>query len=30
MASLQLDSSGLLTEQVDWNHVANKPGLLLA
>jgi hypothetical protein len=25
-----LDSSGLLTEQVDWSHVANKPGLLLA
>src|SRR5437870_9757169 len=25
-----LDSSGLLTEQVDWSHVANKPGLVLA
>src|SRR3989442_7670649 len=25
-----LDASGLLVEQVDWNHVANKPVLVLA
>src|SRR2546422_10868232 len=25
-----LDSNGLLVEQVDWSHVANKPSLVLA